>query len=332
VFIADDLTDTDIAYLRRAIALAVLAGNDCNSPFGAVLVGTDGRVLGEGQNRVVSHGRVAAHAEIEAIHAAAAHAEVRGSTIYASGEPCPMCSAALVWAGVRRIVFAAAETAFSATFSPGALRFTLDCRDIVASSTREQIVVVGPALGAEALAPFEHRTPCPSASPTTAMSQSRRLDGHARQPTHIMFVCMGNTCRSPMAAAILAARHSDAGVSSAGTSAGTGKQANPDAVKQMNYCDKRSAARGEMSDSRWDHIKNHSTTPYSSLMAVGQDFVICMGEDNAAIVRRDAGGADVRMWDVGDPHDLGEDAYRACAAHLDYLVGELALELGLQRT
>lgn len=148
----DDLTDADIAHLRRALELADRAGELGNRPFGAVLIGASGDLLAEGLNRVASDASIIAHAEIDAVMQVASPEEVVGSTVYASGEPCPMCSAALVWAGVRRIVFAAADPDFSPLLAGGP-RFNLRCREVVASSDQD-IEIVGPALGEDALAPF----------------------------------------------------------------------------------------------------------------------------------------------------------------------------------
>jgi tRNA(Arg) A34 adenosine deaminase TadA len=78
-------------------------------PFGAVVV-RDGKILGEGWNRVVASGDPTAHAEVTAIRnaaAAAGHFDLSGATIYASCEPCPMCLAAIHWARIGRIVYAA---------------------------------------------------------------------------------------------------------------------------------------------------------------------------------------------------------------------------------
>jgi guanine deaminase len=101
----------DEAFLRRAIELS-RQGMESNEggPFGAVVV-RDGKVLGEGWNRVVASGDPTAHAEVTAIRNAAAangHFDLSGATIYASCEPCPMCLAAIHWARIGRIVYAAA--------------------------------------------------------------------------------------------------------------------------------------------------------------------------------------------------------------------------------
>jgi tRNA(Arg) A34 adenosine deaminase TadA len=101
--------EQDPTLLRRAIRLAcdnVAAGG---GPFGAV-VAQDGRVLGEGVNRVVADADPTAHAEVVAIRAAAralgTH-DLAGCVLYTSCEPCPMCLGAAWWSRVERIVFAA---------------------------------------------------------------------------------------------------------------------------------------------------------------------------------------------------------------------------------
>jgi tRNA(Arg) A34 adenosine deaminase TadA len=102
---------SDEVFLRRAIELS-RQGMESNEggPFGAVIV-RDGKIIGEGWNRVVVSGDPTAHAEVTAIRNAAAatgHFDLSGTTIYASCEPCPMCLAAIHWARIGRIVYAAA--------------------------------------------------------------------------------------------------------------------------------------------------------------------------------------------------------------------------------
>lgn len=78
-------------------------------PFAAVVV-EDGRVSGEGANRVTVDNDPTAHAEVCAIRAAAtARGDFRlhGTVLYTSCEPWPMCLAAALWARVGRVVFAA---------------------------------------------------------------------------------------------------------------------------------------------------------------------------------------------------------------------------------
>lgn len=107
-----DQRNGDVDFLRRAIALSrtnMLAGE--GGPFGAVVV-RDGRVVGEGWNRVTSTNDPTAHAEVVAIRDACRHEnayQLAGATLYTSCEPCPMCLAAAYWARVERIVYAASR-------------------------------------------------------------------------------------------------------------------------------------------------------------------------------------------------------------------------------
>jgi guanine deaminase len=99
----------DPAFMRRAVALSVAnAGGARGGPFGAVVV-KDGRIVGEGANRVTPWRDPTAHAEIVAIRRAAKRLkthDLSGATIYTSCEPCPMCLAAILWARISRMVYA----------------------------------------------------------------------------------------------------------------------------------------------------------------------------------------------------------------------------------
>ena len=104
----------DTAPMRIAIEASreALAAGD--APYGATLVGHDGRVLHTARNTRRSSGDCTAHAEMVLLREAEARFGIealRGGTLYASGEPCAMCSGALFWAGVRRVVFAAPNAA-----------------------------------------------------------------------------------------------------------------------------------------------------------------------------------------------------------------------------
>jgi len=98
-------------FLRRAIALAtqnVATGK--GGPFGAVVV-RDGKVIGEGANSVTANNDPTAHAEVNAIRAAARSIgafTLQGCEIYSSCEPCPMCLAAAYWARLDAVYYGAA--------------------------------------------------------------------------------------------------------------------------------------------------------------------------------------------------------------------------------
>lgn len=99
----------DETYLRRAIALSMEnARGTAGGPFGAVVV-KDGRIAGEGVNQVTTAIDPTAHAEVVAIRAACRALgtfDLKGSVIYTSCEPCPMCLAAILWARIDRMVYA----------------------------------------------------------------------------------------------------------------------------------------------------------------------------------------------------------------------------------
>lgn len=96
--------------MRRAIALATAnAASGRGGPFGALIV-RNGAVLGEGANLVTATNDPTAHAEMNAIRAAAKALNsftLAGCQLYASCEPCPMCLAAAYWARVDAIYYAA---------------------------------------------------------------------------------------------------------------------------------------------------------------------------------------------------------------------------------
>jgi tRNA(Arg) A34 adenosine deaminase TadA len=110
----------NLSFLREAIRLSVEKMQaDEGGPFGAVIV-LDGKIVGRGWNRVTSTNDPSAHAEIVAIRDACGRLgtfSLDGCEIYTSCEPCPMCLAAIYWARLSRIFFAATiEDAAAAGF------------------------------------------------------------------------------------------------------------------------------------------------------------------------------------------------------------------------
>jgi len=98
------------AFMREAIALSIekMAAGD-GGPFGAVVV-KNGEVVGRGWNRVTSSNDPTAHAEVMAIRDACQTLntfELTGCELYASCEPCPMCLAAIYWARIDKLYYAA---------------------------------------------------------------------------------------------------------------------------------------------------------------------------------------------------------------------------------
>ena len=99
-------------FLRTAIWLAREKMREgAGGPFGAVIV-KDGEIIARGWNQVTSINDPTAHAEIVAIRAACHRLgsfRLEGCDLYSSCEPCPMCLAALYWARIGRLFYAASR-------------------------------------------------------------------------------------------------------------------------------------------------------------------------------------------------------------------------------
>lgn len=125
-------------FMRRAIALAVQGMNhNEGGPFGCVIV-KDGKIIGEGNNKVTSTNDPTAHAEVVAIRNACKELnnfQLEGCEIYTSCEPCPMCLGAIYWARPDHIYFGcsrkdAAEIGFDDEFIYSELNLDLNQRSI----------------------------------------------------------------------------------------------------------------------------------------------------------------------------------------------------------
>ncbi len=93
--------------MERAIELAAENVRDGGQPFGAVLM-KNGYIVAEGVNELHKRFDVSAHAEMLAVRRAQKkmHTHVLpGYTMYASGEPCPMCLTAMQFAGIDKVYY-----------------------------------------------------------------------------------------------------------------------------------------------------------------------------------------------------------------------------------
>lgn len=107
------MTDSadDEKYMRMALEEARRAAMADEVPVGAVVV-THGRVIGRGHNLTETLGDVTAHAEIQAITAAAqtlGGKYLPDCTLYVTVEPCLMCAGAIGWSQLGRIVYGASD-------------------------------------------------------------------------------------------------------------------------------------------------------------------------------------------------------------------------------
>lgn len=94
-------------FMERAVELAVENVRKGGQPFGAILV-KNNNVIAEGVNELHIKYDVSGHAELLAIRRAQEQLQTNdlsGYTMYASGEPCPMCLTAMYFTGIEKVFY-----------------------------------------------------------------------------------------------------------------------------------------------------------------------------------------------------------------------------------
>jgi len=113
----------DERFMRLALAEAQKAQTAQEIPVGCIIV-SNGQIIGRGHNLTETLSDVTAHAEIQAITAAAqtlGGKYLPDATLYVTVEPCTMCAGAIGWAQIRRIVYGAPDPKRGfATYAPRA--------------------------------------------------------------------------------------------------------------------------------------------------------------------------------------------------------------------
>jgi len=138
----------DETLMREALALAAQA----DLPFGAVIV-RDGEILARGMNSGKREKDPTAHGEMVAIRrflSVYGPEALRGTTLYTSGEPCPMCMAAIIWCGIGRVVYGASITQLSAVIG----QIMLPSAEVAAKTDFAMIEITGGVLADEAIRLF----------------------------------------------------------------------------------------------------------------------------------------------------------------------------------
>jgi tRNA(Arg) A34 adenosine deaminase TadA len=143
----------DLTFLRMSFNTAQKAREHGNHPFGALLVDETGRVLLEAENTVVTERDSSGHAETNLVRAASKLFDkdfLAKCTLYSSTEPCPMCTGAIFWSNIRRIVFGLSEESLYQMISD-------ESEEVLKYSSREllkhgkkEIEIIGPLLEEEA--------------------------------------------------------------------------------------------------------------------------------------------------------------------------------------
>ena len=137
---------------ERFMRIALAEAEKGDFPFGTVIV-RDGEVLARGFNTGKRDDDPTAHGEMNAIRAFLAEydaADLRGTTLYTSGEPCAMCTGAIIWCGIGRIVYAASVEQLATRLG----QIAISSQEIVDRETFAPIEITGGVLADEALALF----------------------------------------------------------------------------------------------------------------------------------------------------------------------------------
>jgi len=138
---------------ERFMQLAIAEAAKADFPFGAVIV-RDGDVLATGRNLGKTTNDPTAHGEMVAIrHFVAARPAdaLKGTTLYTSGEPCPMCMSAILWCGIGRVVFAASIEELATKLG----QIMLTSRQVADAAPFATVAITGGVLASEALALFQ---------------------------------------------------------------------------------------------------------------------------------------------------------------------------------
>lgn len=116
--------EVDERYMLLALAEAYKAEQAGEVPIGCVIV-ADGQIVGRGHNLTETLQDVTAHAEIQAITAAAqtlGGKYLTDCTLYVTVEPCVMCAGAIGWAQIKELVYGCPDVKRGYTqFAPNAL-------------------------------------------------------------------------------------------------------------------------------------------------------------------------------------------------------------------
>jgi tRNA(adenine34) deaminase len=142
------VTPEDSQFMQLAIDQA----KSGDYPFGAIIV-RDSKVLALGRNSTKRSHDPTAHAEMVAIRAFLDGHEpedFKEATIYASGEPCPMCMGAIIWCGFRRLVYAASIAQLSTKIG----QIDVTARQIANAAPFSNIEISGGLLSGNALRLF----------------------------------------------------------------------------------------------------------------------------------------------------------------------------------
>ncbi len=136
----------DRYYIERAIELANHAKERGDNPFGSLLVDEHGHILMEDENTQDTENDITGHPELKIARRAAAKYDeefLRKCTMYNSAEPCTMCTGAIYWSGIGRIVFGISKERLNEIKNNGVGSINYSIHDLLGNSGKT-FEVVGP--------------------------------------------------------------------------------------------------------------------------------------------------------------------------------------------
>lgn len=142
------MAESNEYYLRRCIQVSRESCEHGNTPFGALLTDKDGNILMEQENIEITQRDATGHAETALVRRASheySRAFLKDCTLYTTAEPCAMCSGAIYWAGIGRVVYGMTERRLLQLTGSNEQNptFDLPCRDVFARGQKD-IKVEGP--------------------------------------------------------------------------------------------------------------------------------------------------------------------------------------------
>ncbi|MFD2589175.1 nucleoside deaminase [Croceitalea marina] len=140
-------------YIRLAIEVAKESSQNGNFPYGCVLVDKSGKVIMKGENTINTDNDCLAHAEVNLIREACKVYEfshLNECTIYTSDEPCPMCTSAIYWSGIGKLVYGLSKAEYYRIVGGDNKNwvFEMPTRELLEKGGRK-VEVVGPLLEKE---------------------------------------------------------------------------------------------------------------------------------------------------------------------------------------
>jgi tRNA(adenine34) deaminase len=138
---------------ERFMRLALAEAKRGDYPFGAAIVG-NGKVLAKGRNLGKQERDPTAHGEMVAIRRFLVRygpERLKGTTLYTSGESCPMCMGAILWCGIGRVVYGASIAELATKIG----QIMITDTEIADKTPFAEIDITGGVLAAEALALFK---------------------------------------------------------------------------------------------------------------------------------------------------------------------------------